>query len=210
MPDTPAMKPSTYQQVRENMTKLFELLGDGSDIENLSELVAKVNDLATKVDNLINQGGGSGGGAGGDITVDPDTGSMTVNGITVITNFVDVDTTPGSYTRDVTFELKQCSSIGLGSNSAFTGMNHCIVVTFKHTLVEGESVDTYQFKPQQIAYGNNAVMYSRTASDATSSATWGGWMAVIPEIPEQQKQIIQSDTEPENQAVGDYWCEPLS
>ena len=79
MPGTPTMKPSTYQQVRENMTKLFELLGDGSDIENLSELVAKVNDLATKVDNLVNQGGG---GTGGDITVDPDTGSMTVNGIT--------------------------------------------------------------------------------------------------------------------------------
>lgn len=197
------MNPSTYQQVRENMNRLEEFFGGGGGSGSLQDLIDRVSNLEEVINSITNPDAGS-----GDIIQNED-GSLTVLGVTIVTDFADTDTTPGSYTRDVTYELKNTTVVGLNSFSAFSGMNYAMVVTFKHNLATDESVDAFEYRPQQIAYGNNGVMYCRTATDATSSASWGGWVAVQPEVPEQQKQWMQSDTEPSNQTTGDYWCEPI-
>lgn len=206
MPGEYEMNPSTFQQVRENMKRLNDFFGDGSGgTGSIQDIINRLESLEETINNIVSP---DTPGAG-DIIQNED-GSLSVAGVTIVLDFADENTTPGAYLRDVTFELKNTEVVGLSDIEAFTGMNYAMVVTYKHNLKDGEQVDSYQYLPQQIAYGNNGVMYCRTASDTSDTASWGEWMAVIPEIPEQQKQWVQSETEPQNQNIGDYWCEPLS
>ena len=197
------MNPSTYQQVRENMERIADLFGSGdSSIEKILERLEAIEETVT---NIVDPPSGS-----GDITTNID-GSLVVNGVTIQTQFADENLTPAAYTRDVTFELKKTSVVGLNSYTPFATRTYALVITYKHNLVEGEEVDLYNYAPQQIAYGDGMVGYTRTASDNTSQASWPStWTPVVSESEAAPKQWIQSETEPENQSEGDYWCEPLS
>lgn len=198
-----AMNPSTFLQVRENMNRLNEFFGGGGSGGSIQDIFDRLDQLEENIDNIINNNpSGS-----GDITIGED-GEMVVNGITISLNFPDTDTTPGSYTRDVTFELKQPTAIGLGETEGFDNQ-YCIVVTYKHCVDEGE-IDTINFVPQQVAYGKNMIGYTRTASDVSAQASWGAWGPVVAEQEEVQKQWVQSTSEPQNQTEGDYWAEPIS
>ena len=196
------MNPSTYQQVRENMRTIAEFLGSGGDIPSLSEILERLDTVEETVNNIVDNPSG-----GGDVTVE-ENGSIRVNGITIVTQFSDTDITPAAYTTDVTFELKKPSAVGLDTIEGFDS-NYVLIVTYKHNLINGEQVDLFEYIPQQVAYSKTMQGYTRAATDASSSASWGEWAPIISESEKAQKQFIQSEAEPETQVEGDYWCEPL-
>lgn len=200
------MNPSTYQQVRENMKLLNDFFGDGTggsgsgtSYKELIERIEKMEDTITKI--VENPTGG------GDTIVKPD-GTIKVYGLSVDVQHADADITPGAYTRDITYELKKPAVVKLDKIGGFEG-KYVLICTYKRNLETGESVDLYEYKPQQVAYSSTMTAYTRTASDATSSAVWGEWVPVIAEAEKAAKQIIQSETEPLTQTEGDYWCEPI-
>lgn len=197
------MNPSTYQQVRENMERLAEFLGgSGGEIPSLEEIINRLETIEETVNNIVENPTG-----GGDVTVEED-GAIRVYGMTIVTQFSDTDIAPVAYTRDVTFELKKPSAVGLNTIEGFDG-NYVLIATYKHNLINGEQVDLYEYIPQQVAYSKNMRGYTRSATDASSSAAWGTWEPVVNEGEKVQKQFIQSETEPDTQTEGDYWCEPL-
>lgn len=200
------MNPSTFQQVRENMEAIFKFLGSldpGTEIPSISDIVDRLEKLEEDLNNIIENPGG-----GGDTSVEED-GSIKVYGVSLVTEFADENLTPAAYTRDVTFELKKPSVVGLNSFTGFEEDKYSLVVTYKHNLVKNELVDSLDYCAQQMAFGAKMIQYARTASDTSQEATWGPWAAVVPEAAKAEKQFIQSDTEPENQPEGDYWCEPI-
>lgn len=196
------MKQSTYQQVRENMEKLAAFIGDG-DITSIQEIINRITSLEENMNNILNPGGGT-GTSGSDIVPDAN-GNLMVMGIRILTEFSDMDTTPNTYLRDVTFELKKTSVIGLSGIEGFTN-EYVLVVTYKHNLASDESVDLYNYKPQQMAYSDAMTMYARIAQEG--NAAWNTWVPVS-SAGGGGNNFIVSDSEPDDQDEGDYWAEPL-
>lgn len=200
-----SMNPSTFQQVRENMEAILKFIGSmdpGGDIPTFSEIIERLEKVEEDLTNIIDNPTG-----GGDTSVEED-GSIKVYGVTIVTQFADENITPAAYTRDVTFELKKPSVVGLNSFDAFASDEYILMITYKRNLAAGEMVDMMEYKAQQVAFSNSMVQYTRSASDTSALAQWGAWESVIPEL-KIDKQFIQSETEPENQPEGDYWCEPI-
>lgn len=199
------MKQSTYQQVRENMEKLAAFIGDG-DITSIQEIINRITALEGNMDKILNPDTGGSGTSGSDIVPDAE-GNLMVMGVRILTEFSDVDTTPNTYLRDVTFELKKTSVIGLSGVEGFTN-EYALVITYKHNLVSNESVDLYNYKPQQLAYGDSMTIYGRIAQEG--NAAWNDWFPVSSAGGGGGgNNFIVSDNEPEDQEEGDYWAEPL-
>lgn len=199
------MKQSTYQQVRENMEKLAAFIGDG-DITSIKEIIDRIIALEEDMDKIMNPGGGGSGTGGSDIVPDED-GNLMVMGVRVLTEFSDTDTTPNAYLRDVTFELKKTSVIGLSGVEGFTN-EYVLVITYKHNLALNESVDLYNYKPQQLAYGDSMTIYGRIAQEG--NAAWNNWFPISSAGGgDGGNNFIVSDSEPQDQEEGDYWAEPL-
>ena len=141
-----------------------------------------------------------------DIVPDED-GNLMVMGVRILTEFSDTDTTPNTYLRDVTFELKKTSVIGLSGVEGFTN-EYVLVITYKHNLALNESVDLYNYKPQQLAYGDSMTMYGRIAQEG--NAAWNNWFPISSVGGGGGgNNFIVSDSEPQDQEEGDYWAEPL-
>lgn len=192
------MNPSTFAQVRENMRNIQEILiGDESD---LSKLIEKVDQIQNTLDTIMNPPSGS-----GDVVPDND-GNLQVYGITIMTQFADTDVLPAAYTRDVTYELKRPSAVGLQDLEEFSA-GYILMATFKRNMVAGETVDIFGYNSQQIAYGKSMVGYTRTAID--NNSRWGAWEGQPSGGRGAGGQWVESVTEPEDQEPGDYWCEPL-
>lgn len=209
------MNPSTYLQVKENMKRISDFLdGGGSGGLTLEEIQNILNQIQQDIDDIENAlnppDPGTGGGSGGDTIINDD-GVIQVYGVRLLTGFYNVNTTPNSYTRDVTFELKQPTVIGLNGREGFAN-SLCVVVTYKHNLQEGESADTFNYLPQQVAYGSGMQSFTRTA--ASDGASWGAWSEASGGTVAPEKVtfpvFVESSTEPTNQKAYDYWLEPLS
>lgn len=190
------MNPSTYAQVRENMENLLKILGDESEF---SKLFDRLDDVEQKLENITNPPAGS-----GDIVTNPD-GNLLVYGVTIVTQFANSETTPESYKRDITFELKSPAIIGLSTVDGFSAP-YVLMVTYKHNLAEGVTVDEFTYRSQQIVYGSNMVAYTRTANE--DNTAWGEWGAQLG--TGAGTQWIESSTEPADQDPGGYWCEPIT
>lgn len=207
------MNPSTYQQVRENMKRLNEFFGDGgSGSGGLTEIMQTLQELKAEIEELETAlgGGDSGGGTTGGDLVQDENGNIMVYGVRIVTQFADEDLTPAAYTRDVTFELKKTDIVGLNTMPGFTGA-YVLVITYKHNLPTGESVDPFAYLPQQVAYGANMKAYTRTSVDTTGSAWSSPWTEVNPasEFTFNHPIFVQSETEPSDLKESDYWFEPL-
>lgn len=199
------MKQSTYQQVRENMEKLAAFIGDG-DIASIQEIINRIAALEDDMDKILNPDAGGSGTSGSDIVPDAE-GNLMVMGVRILTEFSDMDTMPNTYLRDVTFELKKTSVIGLSGVEGFTN-EYVLVITYKHNLALNESVDLYNYKPQQLAYGDSMTMYGRIAQEG--NAAWNNWFPVSSAGGGGGgNNFIVSDSEPQDQEEGDYWAEPL-
>ena len=199
------MKQSTYQQVRENMEKLAAFIGDG-DIASIQEIINRISALEDNMDKILNPDAGGSGTSGSDIVPDAE-GNLMVMGVRILTEFSDMDTMPNTYLRDVTFELKKTSVIGLSGVEGFTN-EYVLVITYKHNLALNESVDLYNYKPQQLAYGDSMTMYGRIAQEG--NAAWNNWFPVSSAGGGGGgNNFIVSDSEPQDQEEGDYWCEPI-
>ena len=199
------MKQSTYQQVRENMEKLAAFIGDG-DITSIQEIINRITALEDDMDKILNPDTGGSGTSGSDIVPDAE-GNLMVMGVRILTEFSDMDTMPNTYLRDVTFELKKTSVIGLSDVEGFTN-EYVLVITYKHNLALNESVDLYNYKPQQLAYGDSMTMYGRIAQEG--NAAWNNWFPISSAGGGGGgNNFIVSDSEPQDQEEGDYWAEPL-
>ena len=199
------MKQSTYQQVRENMEKLAAFIGDG-DIASIQEIINRISALEDDMDKILNPDAGGSGTSGSDIVPDAE-GNLMVMGVRILTEFSDMDTMPNTYLRDVTFELKKTSAIGLSGVEGFTN-EYVLVITYKHNLALNESVDLYNYKPQQLAYGDSMTMYGRIAQEG--NAAWNNWFPISSAGGGGGgNNFIVSDSEPQDQEEGDYWAEPL-
>lgn len=214
MPDT--MNPSTFLQVRENMERLSQFFdssgeeGGGLTLEEIQNLLNQIQQDITEINEAINPSDpGTGGSTTGDTMINNE-GVLQVYGVRLQTGFYNVSTTPNSYTRDVTFELKTPTAVGLNGREGFTG-NFCLVITYKHNLQKGESAATFNYLPQQIAYGSNMFSYTRTS--ARNGASWGAWSEVSGGDVEPSQVtfpvFVESVSEPTNQKANDYWLEPI-
>ena len=199
------MNPSTYQQVRENMEKLLDLMKvDPENPNTIPSIIERLEDLEKVVNNITDPDSGS-----GDLGQD-ENGNVYVYGITLITEFAEVNTAPASYKRDITYELKKPSAVSLKDTPGFEA-EYVLIMTFTHNLREGESVDVFKYAGQQIAVGANAVLYTRTG--VSDGSSWGEWVAVTPAgggTTPVKKQWVAADTEPSDQETGDYWSKPIT
>lgn len=196
------MNPSTFQQVRENMNKILAILSDDPEnpdsLPNIIDRLKKIEEIITNITDPD---------TGGDISTDTN-GNIIVYGVTLITEFAEEDTTPASYKRNVTYELKKPSAIGLNEIPGFES-EYVLVMTYTHNLKEGETVDVFKYRGQQIAVGANAVLYTRTGTE--DSNAWGEWVAVTSAGGgSTTKQWVHADVEPVDQEEGDYWTKTIT
>lgn len=196
----PRNLPSTFQQVLENM-------------RNIQDTILPVIELLNKTIFNPDRPGSEGGDfeSKDDLVLDED-GRMKVIGITIVRDKQDEDTKPGSYVRNITFELKNARVIGLGGKSGIS-LDYVMVMT-----VSLNNDPSIVYPAWQCAYGDRAMtMYYRQAVD---DDTWGNWVRVFdlkdvlkenPDIFEElsHRQIIEADSQPDNQLPGDYWLQPI-
>ena len=196
------MNPSTFQQVRENMEKILVILSEDPENPNsIPNIIERLEQIEEIINNITKPD------AGGDIGTD-ENNNIIVYGVTLVTEFSDTDTAPASYKRNVTYELKKPSAIGLNETPGFES-DYILVMTYTNNLEEGESVDLYKYRGQQIAVGANAVLYTRTGTEDSNS--WGEWVAVTSAGGggSSVKQWINADVEPIDQQEGDYWTKSI-
>lgn len=195
------MNPSTFQQVRENMNKILAILSeDPENPDSLPNIIDRLEKIEEIINNITKPD------TGGDIGTDTN-GNIIVYGVTLVTEFAEEDTTPASYKRNVTYELKKPSAIGLNEIPGFES-EYVLVMTYTHNLKEGETVDVFKYRGQQIAVGANAVLYTRTGTE--DSNAWGEWVAVTSAGKSTTKQWIHADVEPVDQEEGDYWTKTIT
>lgn len=203
------MNPSTYQQVRENMNRIAEFIGEGGQIDiTLEEIIQQLTSITEQIENILKVIQPEPGG-GGDLVPDED-GNLQVYGITLVTQFATTDILPSAYTRDVTFELKKFSAIGLSGVEGFS-REYGIVVTYRYNLPNGESADPFKYRPQQIAYGDMMSAYARVSADDLGTA-WGDWSQVIGAGGSGSISFVDQKTEPDadDQKEGDYWFKEIT
>lgn len=192
-----SINPSTYKQVLDNMTTIIEL---SKTLSSMTGLPATVDELSKTVAQLKNA-----------IITPPETGGVitTPEGAKVVglhsnTANAEVNTAPNSYTQGFTLELKSTAAIGLSGRDGIT-KPFVFVLTFTQDIIEGETpVSEGKYAPMQLAFADmSSDIYVRSATNNV----WGEWTSQDSEFV---SPIIQSDTEPVNQPVGHYWCEPIS
>lgn len=204
------MNPSTFQQVRENMDKLGDVLIKLGDISDVNMDLKKMEELLEKLEQMFitpnepdpGPGTGTTGGVGGDSDVGTDpNGNARVFGVHVDTTDPDTNTPPNGYTRGFTISIKKASVVDLAGKAGIGGE-----YVFVFTIVkDGTEAPEININAYQMVIMDSANGLYRRNSDSPSA--WGNWMG-----PEQQKirlQFVQADVKPSDQIEGEYWCEPL-
>lgn len=148
------------------------------------------------------------------LNADPSTGGDVVNseegikvvGLHINTNNTDTDLTINQYKNGVTYEFKNVDVLKLTDTNGFIP-GYCLLMTInKDGRIEGES-DT-EFTGFQIAFTNGDT-YGQYRRNATSDTTWGEWMS-LSGTTGGSSDWQHSDTQPEDQAEGGYWCQPIT
>lgn len=194
-----SMDPSTYRQVLKNAQALANL-GDLSDVPyDINQLYNIVNELKEMIMDSPGTGGNS------DITQGEDGGAKVI-GVHVNTTNSEENTLIENYNQGVTFEIKNTQVIGIKGRTGFTG-DYCALQTIKQdSSIEGESETPINFTAFQIAYGTDGLYMCRR--DALADGSWGEW-SEISGATGSGGQIVDSETQPEDQNEGDYWMQHI-
>jgi len=163
--------PSTYKQVVENMKRINEIVS---------------NYVQHLVDTIFNPTAWSDGST--DVKFDPTDNKLKVIGTTIASDNPSVQSGPSEYFRNITWETKLSSAMGL---SGLPNVGEYVTVM---------TVAVPDHPIWQVAYSDeHMATYYRQAND--DLATWSDWESV------GRKQFIQSDAQPERsvQDIGDYW-----
>lgn len=163
--------PSTYKQVVENMKRINEIVS---------------NYVQHLVDTIFNPTAWSDGST--DVKFDPTDNKLKVIGTTIASDNPSVQSGPSEYFRNITWETKLTSAMGL---SGLPNVGEYVTVM---------TVAVPDHPIWQVAYSDeHMATYYRQAND--DLATWSDWESV------GRKQFIQSDVQPERsvQDIGDYW-----
>lgn len=186
--------PSTYQQVLANMEAI-------AGLGNLSELPMNLEEIANTVkkleDTIVNP---PAGGASSDVITTEDGSKVLGNHLN--TGNAEVDTPLDEYTRGVTFEVKNVTIVGLNEKDGMTDA-YCMVMTVKRDSAIEDEPEAISFTPFQVAFSTSgACLYIRHQSDTG----WDEWQGLS---GGGSKEIV-SDTQPDKQKAGDYWCQPIT
>lgn len=215
MPDSKnvVINPSTYKQVVENAKKILELLDSAGDITNITEDITNIKGDITDINKILEQLKGLiiNPPATGDI-INTDDG-LKVIGVHINTSKKDENTPITDYQQGITFEFKNTTVIGVNSLPGMSSGPYCAVMTVKQdSSITGES-GPITTTPFQIAYSvDEFYFYRRNVTDGNA---WGEWLQQQlggggGSGGDYRQQIIQSETEPVGQEVGDYWAEPIA
>lgn len=215
MPDSKnvVINPSTYKQVVENAKKILELLDSAGDITNITEDITNIKGDITDINKILEQLKKLviNPPATGDI-INTDDG-LKVIGIHINTSKKDENTPITDYQQGITFEFKNTTVIGVNSLPGMSSGPYCAVMTVKQdSSITGES-GPITTTPFQIAYSvDEFYFYRRNVTDGNA---WGEWLQQQlggggGSGGDYRQQIIQSETEPVGQEVGDYWAEPIA
>jgi len=189
--------PSTYQQVIKNM-------------RNLEERLLPLADLLEKT--IFNKDPPKPNEPVSDVIFNYIDQRMKALGVTMNTDDKDKILRPIDYLRDVTWELKKISVIGLTGKIGFN-LSYCTLLT-----VRVHDPNVVGYPTWQCAYGDvNMELWYRQATDGY---TWGKWIKVhdvkrmlneYPDLIEKlsHRQIIMSDSQPTDQEEGDFWIETI-
>ena len=198
----PTMDKLLYRQVYQNAKDILNMLREfNGDVTQLTQWIQNIN-------NAIFGGDPEGGGSGIDPTVEgtgdvrgklPD---LNVIGAHALDDAADEDLLPSSYNRLITYEIKNCATIGLDTLDDVTS-TQTILVTWIPTAQSIAGINAFQ-----LAYVNDGIVYSRIA-DADGTA-WGEWQTGTIGGGGGSSDAIISETEPEDQAEGEYWLEPIT
>lgn len=215
MPDSKnvVINPSTYKQVVENAKKILELLDTAGDITNITEDITNIKGDVTDINKILDELKGLiiNPPATGDI-INTDDG-LKVIGVHINTSKKDENTPITDYQQGITFEFKNTTVIGVNSLPGMSSGPYCAVMTVKQdSSITGES-GPITSTPFQIAYSvDEFYFYRRNVTDGNA---WGEWLQQQlggggGSGGDYRQQIIQSETEPVGQEVGDYWAEPIA
>lgn len=201
------INPSTYKQVQENTENIqpvYEAL-EGFDKTGgtLPEQLASITTLQQTQQTALNAIM-----AAKTVRSEADTygtiPDLKVIGITLETANITLATLPSAYTREITYELKTSTALGLDGREGITG-NLFLVVTYKlaHT-VEG-AIDS--IKPFQTVFtGTISRLYREKNTDTD---TWSAWIENTSD--DHPTGFVTSDTQPiaDAQNTGDFWDKPM-
>lgn len=204
----PTMDPITYRQVYLNAKAIANMLKDfGGDISNLTQWFTNITNDITQINEAL-----------GDIT-DPDkpgiepsvegTGDvrgklpdLSVIGLHALTDKISENLTPSAYNRLVTYEIKDCTAVGVDSLKGVTSTK-CILQTWAPSAQEITDIKAFQ-----IAYANSGLAFTRHAAE-DGSDSWGEWEpGSIGGGGSSSEEI--SDSEPSDQDEGDWWLQPIT
>lgn len=209
------MNPSTYKQVRINTELLADLKGQIEELPiSLAELASLVQDLEKAVLEPAEEEDT------GLIPVTDEEGNVIGSKVAGLHNIlinVNKNILPTGYNQGLTLELKKRSIVGLGEENSFAG-DYCFVLTMvQDAAIKNDSIDETSlvvpetdYRPIQFAFGDATPIYfQRTGTNyvaGTGYTAWGGWT----KNGGGHQQIVQSETQPTDQEVGDYWSQPIT
>lgn len=188
--------PSTYQEV----------------LRHLNLLDKEVMPFIEMLKNALLSAGDELGDSYSDVVIDGE-GNLRAIGTTVMVNHVYDDLRPVDYIRDIIYELKDASVIGLAGKPGVS----LRYVTMKTTSVHRKPAEV-NYPVWQYAYCDKCgETYYRQAID---EYTWGTWIrtvdleALLEENQEllkrlSHRQVLESKMLPEGQDMGDYWFWPI-
>lgn len=186
----PEMDGSSWRQIRENMRRIKEisdLLGEKDippilEANELPDVAALLAEMLELLNDLASR----------------------IGTITALVENINNNLQPTDYNYDITYEFKDPKAIGLGNSRGFIGLTHCLLQTVVTSSIEGDT----NFKPYQIALGEDMAQYYRYAT-TTSNGTviWGPWKRIRYGTGWLVKDVAPEDDE---QEIGDFWLLPDS
>lgn len=197
----PKMDPITYRQVYLNAKAIANMLKDfGGDISNLTQWITTVNEALGDIANPDNPGIEPSVEGTGDVRGKlPD---LSVIGLHALTDKISENLTPSAYNRLVTYEIKDCTAVGVNSLKGVTSTK-CILQTWAPSAQEIADIKAFQ-----IAYANSGLAFTRYASE-DGSDSWGEWeTGSIGGGGSSSEEI--SDSEPLDQDEGGWWLQPIT
>ena len=197
----PKMDPITYRQVYLNAKAIANMLKDfGGDISNLTQWIINVNEALGDIANPDNPGIEPSVEGTGDVRGKlPD---LSVIGLHALTDKISENLAPSAYNRLVTYEIKDCTAVGVNSLKGVTSTK-CILQTWAPSAQEIADIKAFQ-----IAYANSGLAFTRYAAE-DGSDSWGEWeTGSIGGGGSSSEEI--SDSEPSDQDEGGWWLQPIT
>ena len=186
-PTAPDMKPASWQQIRENMNQINKIIKTLGDLNGLlGDEYPDFKSLMLDLINLLNDLNGR------------------IGTITAIVENIANDLPPSDYKYDITYEFKYPGSIGLGDKRGFEDLTHCLMQT---VIAQSIGEEETNFKPYQIAFGNDMKQYWRSAvTNPDGTIVWGEWTELRYGT---RIEVYETMPEADQQAVGDIWLLPV-